>query len=330
MLKPVQSPMSCFGLEHRPETARCKSCPHFDSCRTYMGIRLNRIPVSEAKFCLVPTDYVRKWEQPDEDIRDIKAIYSAVYRQVYGEDPIGYIGIDEDRVGLLAERAQCSVPTFILTCMFAHKQVYSGGFSPWMLTDNRALNRVCTYGEACRAKYGEFSVNSLDKVVDDDLVAYDLDERMLRSEIKAGNWIIEYKLETSGQPYLPMLMALENELDPAWLAIEHFYEPVIQDNSKTLDRPTEKEDTRHEAILLHKRLKKHKHQGIAHFRAREKIMPKAVLAVLEKHSFAPGDFEIKDEPVVNPLLFWNRLGTAIMHFECLKYVNGSAGLYSVL
>jgi len=330
MLTPVESPLSCFGLEHRPETARCKACPHFDRCATYMGIRLNRIQVSEAKFDLVPKDYVRAWEQHDADLRDIKAIYSAVYRQVFGEDPVGYIGIDTDRVAALSDRAQCSVPTFMLTCMFGHKQVYSGAFAPWMLTDNRALNRVNTYGKACLEKYGEFSVNSLDKVVKDDLVGFDIEGRMLRSEIKAGHWIIEYKLENSGKPYMPMLMALENELDAGWLAIEPCYEEVIQANSRTLDRPVEKEDVRHEAILLHKRLKKHKHQAIAHFRARENALPKAVVAVLEEQGFAPGDFELKNEPVTNPLLFWNRLGTAIQHFECLKFVNGGTGLYAVL
>lgn len=244
--------------------------------------------------------------------------------------PVGYVGIHTEKLSTLAERAKVSIPMFILISMYGHAQVYNGAFSPSMLVDNRALNRVHVYAEACRAKYGSVSVSSFDKITHDDLEGYDLEGRMLRSEILAGSWIIEWKMENEGAPYDALFIHNEEKLDPNWLAIEPRYEPVLKAFAEGVERPVQSETTRHLAVMAYRRMKKYKHQAVGNFRARERIMVQALKTVLEKQDYSITDFEARTQPVTDPLLFWNRLAAALQHLECLDLINHGIGRYAAV
>jgi hypothetical protein len=296
-----------------------------------MGDRLSRIAVSEAQFALVPDTIPRRTEELNEDYRDVEATYCACYRQVFGEDPVGYVGLYREKVFKLADACQVTVPMFILINMFGHFQAFPETvFTPAMLVDNRAANRVRVYASACRKKFGSLSTQLLDTATNGDLVIYLLDKRMRESEILAGRWLIDYKLYHAGQPYELLFNELENELDPAWLATEQHYKQFIDDWSVRKNAPLDKETwaTRHAALEIYKRMKKHRHEAISNFHSREKAMPEAVKTVLNERSYAPADFEITSRPVTDPLNFWSRLGTAIQHMECLLFVNYHEGIYA--
>jgi hypothetical protein len=298
-----------------------------------MGDRLSRIAVSAVGFSLIPEGFFphMKMEELNESYRDVGAIYCACYRQVFGEDPVGYVGTFDEKVFKLADVCQVSVPMFILINMFGHSQAYPDTtFAPGMLVDNRAANRVRVYAEACREKFGSVSAGHLDTAMGGDLVVYDLENRMRESEILAGRWIIDYKLHHPGVPYEMLFNELENELDPAWLATEQHYKTFIDDYSTRKRNPVDKESqaTRHAALEIYKRMKKHKHEAISNFRSRERVMPDAAKTVLSKYGYSPGDFEIGNRPVTDPLNLWYRLGSAIQHMECLLFVNYHEGLYA--
>ena len=167
----------------------CKACPHALECQGFMGNRLSRIAVAAASFSLIPEGFFKhmKVEDLNEDYRDVGAIYCACYRQVFGEEPVGYVSTLGEKVFKLASACQVSVPVFILTSMFGHAQAHDDTvFTPAMLVDNRAANRVRVYAEACRKKFGSVSATQLDVATGSDLADYDLEKRMRESEILAG------------------------------------------------------------------------------------------------------------------------------------------------
>lgn len=327
MIKPIESPLECFGVEHDFASEICQKCEHRARCQEFMGYRLNRVAVPFALFDLIPDTIQYRTAERDVDERDIEAIYNEMYRLIFGENARSSIGKFKARIIELAEEAQCSIPMFILTVMFAHDFAYPGKtFTAGILADNRALGRVKLYADACRAKYASFDISSLSKLTHVNLAQLDLKRRMLDSEVKAGRWIIEYKLTNAGAAWPQVFQALEKELDPNWLAIEPHYEEILIAYSKRLDVSGDQE-TRHIALETFARLKKHKHQAIANFRARESIMPEAIRKVLGELRYDARDFEIDREPVKDALKVWNRLGLAIQHLECLLFVRDGSGLF---
>jgi len=330
MLKAVEAPLPCFGLDFDPTLEMCQTCPHQAGCRDYMGGRVERVTVGQVIWSLVPATIERRGEEQAEERRDIQAIYCECYRQVFNASAIGAVGQFEHKLFELARAARVPVESFILISMFGHSRAYpEAKFMPKTLVDNRSLNRVKVYAEECKRRYGAFSAKLLDVIADSNLDKADLQNRMLASEKMAGDWIVSYKLWHQGLPYTPMFDDIEANLDPAWLATEKHYEPVLTAYStRTGPQEKQRQAVRHQALEIYQRLKKHKHEAIANFRAREKIMPVAVRGILANRGFGTDDFEIPDNPVNDPLLFWNRLATAIQHLECLLFVNYHEGIYA--
>jgi hypothetical protein len=317
---PVQPPLPCFGLEHNPRAEICQQCPHQEPCRVYMGPRLSRITLDKVVFALVPEGLDYRSAEHDADARDIEAIYAERYRHVFGTDPVGRVGQHQEKVLALARQARSSVPMFMLVVMFAHLQAWPDQtFTPGLLVDNRALARVRMYGEAARAQYACFDIYALSRLARDrSYEYYDLRRRMLESEVLAGNWIVRFKLTEAGPPFEPMFQALEESLDPNWLAIEPHYEEALRNVSASPP------SARHAVVQVLARLKKHKHQAISNFRAREDMMPQAVKTVLHEFGRETGDLEIGNQPVTDPLRFWGRIGLALQHLECLRLAQDEA------
>jgi len=283
-----------------------------------MGMRLGRVKVGEARFRLLPEGFVRRIEEPNSDKRDIEAIYRACWRQVFGTDPVGSVGKYRNKLAWLAKKSGLAIPLFTLIVMFGHSKTYPQElFKPSMLADGRALVRAEVYARACVEQYSAVNAALLDQITGTKLADNDLDTRMFNSEIKAGRWIIGYKMTNPGLPFEPMLEALEDTLDPNWLATEKYYEPVIQACAQQTNEPKK---VRHAALRAYRQMKKHKHDAIANFRSRQKMMPEAVRKVLSQLDLGPGDFEIADEPVTDPLLFWHHLALAIQHLECVLLI----------
>jgi hypothetical protein len=147
---------------------------------------------------------------------------------------------------------------------------------------------------------------------------------MLRSEIEAGRWIIEWKLEHGGMPYTPMFDALEETLDVNWLAIEPKFEPRLHSYFLRLKATPSSHDLSEKLIAL----KRRRPEAFANFKAREAALPVAVTHVLNEFGFVPSDFQHEDVPVTNALVFWHHLALAIQHFECLKWVRLREGYYA--
>jgi len=330
MLKAVAAPLPCFGLDFDPTLELCQTCPHQAGCRDYMGNRAERVTVGQALWSLVPATIERRGEELNEERRDIQAIYCECYRQVFDASAVGSVGQFEHKLFELARAAQVPVQTFILVSMFGHSRAYPDAkFTPKTLVDNRALNRVKVYAQECVRRYGAFSAKLLDVVADSALDKADLQNRILVSELAAGHWVVAYKLWHEGLPFEPMFDDIETSLDPTWLATEKHYGPILTAYS-TRSGPQDKDRQaiRHQALEIYQRMKQHKHEAITNFRAREKIMPLAVRGVLADRGFTTHDFEVPDRPVTDPLLFWNRLGIAIQHLECLLFVNYGKGIYA--
>ena len=331
MLKPSVAPLECYGLSYHETREMCRSCPHVAGCHELMGDRINRIPVSETKFCLVPEGFVRRTEEPNADFRDIESIYIECWEQVYGPPAEGNVGKFREQVFALAKAAHVSVPLFVLVSMFAHSKTYPGQpFSAGKMVDGRALTRVKTYTAACFDAFGAVNPRLLDAVTDGDLDKFRLDARMLKSEALAGQWLIDYNLWEPGLPFEAMLLELENELDPYWLAVEKHYEPIRMAYAEKRSVPPDAKTatTRHDTLVIYQHMKKHKHSAISNFRTREKIMPDAVIRVLSNYGYQPSGFEITNAPVTDPLLFWHRLAQAIQHMEWLLFVNYGEGIYA--
>lgn len=333
MLTAVKAPLTCFGLSHKKTDPMCKACPHAADCRVYMGNRLSRIAIGDAKFSLVPQELnaTRRMEETNKEYRDIEALYCECYRQVFGSKPVGYVGIYRDKLFQLAEICEVSVPLFILANMYGHCEAFpTSTFSPPMLVDNRAAHRVKCYTDACKQKFGAVSVRLLDLITGGDLAVYSLAQRMLDSEVRAGRWIIDYKLYHQGQPFEALFDDIENELDPCWLATEKRYEQRMKLYSTRSVQPENdpQQDTYHSALTVYARMKKFKHEAISNHQTRENIMPSAVEQVLHAFGYGTHDFEVEDKPIDDPLQFWNRLAVAIQHLECLLFVNYHEGIYA--
>ena len=299
-----------------------------------MGSRLGRIPVGEAKFSFIPANKEmaskRHLEETNSERRDIDAIYYEAHRQVYGNLPKDSVGRFTDKVFRLATEAGLPVPLFILISMFGYTKTFpEKTFSARVLVDGRSLYRVQVYAEECRRRYMAVSAKLIDVFADSNLAGNDFKRLMLASEIKAGRWIIEYKLWNQGLPYDPMFDAIENELHPAWLATEPRYlAKLVAYSTRTGSQPEDRQPTRHKALDAFQRMKRYQHEAIANFRVREGIMAEAVAEVLNTYGYRGDDFEIEDKPLCDPLLFWNRLGAAMQHLECLLFVNYSEGIYA--
>ena len=328
--KAITPPLPCYGVEHDASCEICQQCQHAPGCRELMGDRLERVTLDHARFSLVPDAFHHRTMKVTEAERDLPAFYAQTYAQVFGCPPAGSIGWDGPKLIELAEEAGCSAKMFIFTCMFGHLQQREGPhdfFTPGQLVDGRALQRVNTYAKACRTKYAAFNVNAIDQLAKTHNAACDLNARMLRSEIKAGRWIIRFKLRHDGAPYAPALEALEDELDPDWLAIEPHYTETLLAYSRREDDGSHQR-TRNAALERYGRIKKHRHEALASFLARERAMPEAIDLVLAEISYAPQDFEIRDPPVTETLRFWYRLALAIQHMECVKLLHFGTGIYA--
>ncbi len=318
-----EPPLDCYGLEHDAKADVCASCVHAAGCVERMGDREGRVPVHKLKFMLLPPLLRPTKLDVPKTATDFKSTYAICHQQVFGsvtrEDP----SRAQSLAVKYAKRAGCDMRMYILTNMTGHAlakpdEPFYAGF----LADGRALLRVKTYMEICAQRYGGLSDAALGMVTDSNVSATEINHRMQRSEALAGAWIIQYKLRCSGNAVAPMLTELELKLDPNWLAIEPEYGETIDAHLVEPGMPTSLREKRHAVCEAHARMKKSSAQAAGNFRARERAFPNVLTTVLSEFGYSTDDFEAPDVPVEDTLKLWSRLGLAVQHYECMKYLDG--------
>ena len=292
-----------------------------------MGRRLSRVTLTHARFSLVPPAYLRRYEEKNAVDRDIEAHYCAAHYQVFGTDPLDSVGHNRHKLLELLTLTACDVHTFMLTSMHAHSLLSPNvPFQSSMLAQGKATERVRVYGKAAKEKYAAFSQHTLE-LLGATVNARDSAERRLQnSEFRAACWIIDYKLKgLGGNPTEPLLDAEEDNLDPMWLAAEDSYTQRLFDYSA---RRIGVKQVRHDAHEMRQRMQKHKHAAISVFMARERCMRRVIEEVTHYYGHNTEAFEIEDVPIENTLHLWWKLGLAIQHMECIRFVNYAEGIYA--
>lgn len=315
-----KAPLSCYGQQDR-QHAICQSCPHRTDCAAVSFT--DRVTLDRLTFELIPPALQKKWRLAETQALD--ATYQATYRLVFGSNPGHTLGRLEPEIRRKASQAKVRVNDYILINMVAFQLAWPDReFTPRCLVDNRALYRTALYADACIKKYGSLDVTSLDNLTNQDNAAYDLGNRMLRSECAAGRWIIEWKLTHEGPPYDALFDALETTLDVNWLAIEPRFFPRLQRYFLQLQASPDQHELAEKLIVL----KRRPQEAFANFKAREMALPTAISNVLNSFGFTPQDFLREDRPVTDALLLWHRLALAIQHLECLRWTRQREGYYA--
>jgi hypothetical protein len=327
---PLPFKKRCYGTGYQHSDDVCQSCSLKENCRMHMGRRSNRVPVNSVRFILTPEALLRSDSGTPK--QNIAEAFQMSFKRVYGKSRrLPFTGRIKDftpKVAKNLSEARVSPDLYFTTLMWAYKKTNPDlPLYATYLVGESALKRFTMYRQAVEAKYGTFDSGHLEAFNSDSKAhaTFSLRDRLLNSEITAGQWIIGYKRYNSGKFEDSLYSAKELDMDPAWLAIEPtYFDTVLKTH---LDRPFgTAEQQRHRSRVVHVRHRLRGKYGKVEakiaFCTRENIMSKAVETVLSDMGYRPHDFEIEDSPIVHPLKFWSRLGLAVQHVGCLAYLNG--------
>lgn len=342
-LTPKEAPLECFALEYNGADPTCLACPHVAECKRHMLSRLDRIPLSKASYRVLPEAYDVRFniDADDPEAPEIQRVYILCYETVFGKKPHDYnVGKHAAQIVELARRADCSLRLFMLANMVGHQRMQkeiiaktalakTKPFRVYLLTEDKALERARLYAELCRKEFGTFTLGSLSAMSETSYEDNDLDTRLLNSEVTAGRWLVGHKIIHEGPPYELFYECEEMNLDPHWLAMDDNYHALVLKDEKKRNRGSQ-ELRRHRYAVVQAIgfLKRHRNVAITTFRARQRILPQAVSRVLEHFGYKPDDFEVKDEPITNPMELYVLLGRAIQHFNLLAYLHGEKSLFN--
>jgi hypothetical protein len=299
------------------------ACEHKEGCIAAMGCRLNKVPLSQAKFNLVPTALQSVHDVPTRE--DTTALFYASHEAVFGK-PCAYripnAGVR--KIEAAAAEANCGLRLFMTAVMMAHQEANpQNPFFPTMLFGQSAIRRVNMYRTICHEKYGHFDIGAFDLLRGKVGTVDDLATRMLRSEVLFGELVVGYKLRSDTSPFAHIYRLRERGFDPVWLAIEDTYVDVLERHLNSDDPVTGTVATlRHNVAQVQKSLKRNKARLATVLKTREQCMPQAITQVMTYHRLNPADFEIADEPVTVASKFWSVLGTAVGHYYCWLALNG--------
>lgn len=327
----IEAPIKCFGLEQHPGNKSCPTCPHQRECEDLMGNLVDRIEVDKARFQLIPPGLVKRLNIPDvyewdPDLLNIEKVYEFCHKWVFGTKPSGSVGKHRKLILQRVRQAKTSIKMFFLTNMFGWKESRDHQrFSAKVLTLDYAVDQVNTFASVCHKKYGAFDTSGLDLLMKSDVATQDFESHLLNSEIMAGNWIVGYKLFHQGRIVENIYREIEIELNPYWLATEEtYFNEILQphlDNPGACDDPVIKKH-RWNALQVRGRMLREPRRALLVFTRRQVIVKVAIQKVLATRGLRAEHFLMEDIPVVNMFKFWARLGQAVQHYECLKYVEG--------
>ena len=335
-----KAPLPCYGLEFERHDPRCQACPHQISCTQVMGQRLNRVPLSKIKFRLTPKAYGVDYDNldfADPEVTNMEATYQLCFKTIFRKSPAGASTFwfkHKKSVEIAARKNECAIRLYMLAVMTAHRthcadvMLYADRsqvppFTSSMLLGKRAQARFETFRDLTAKEFGAFSLSSLGKLIDYNFEQNSPEQKLLDSEIKAGQCIIDFKMTGGGPFYERLYQQCELTLNPLWLAVEESYLRTVIKPYREKPRGSSMEKYhRHDAIRTMQHLHSHAQTAIMVFQAREAAMARAIPEVLRLFGYGADDFLIANQPVTNCLDLWNWVGRAIQHDECLRYVNG--------
>lgn len=292
--------------------------------------------LSALKFRLAP-----KFGDPppvkDPELAELQQLYTQCYLTVFGRPPPDRLDQRPkvlERLEAACQEAGCTLRMFVLASMVGHRETQQAQkFYANMLLGPFAVKRALRYREACSREFGAFDLQSLELLTA--AATQNLQQRLLNSEILAGQWVVGYKLRFDG-PYGPRFYQEEElKLDPYWLATEGtYFELVLREN---LAQPT-----KNSALARHRfkvgrllvELKKNARGGGAYakamFQLREAAAPEAVRRVLARYGLQPDDFTSKDQVVTDMLAFWGDLALALKNYFVARYLDGDSTVLNYL
>jgi hypothetical protein len=238
-----------------------------------------------------------------------------------------------------ARLCSTSIRMFILSNMMAHQvqqhtvmdeteKSRATPFHSKLLSGKLALTRCNMYNKLCRKRYGTFSLSSLATLADENYEDDEIHNALLHSEVAAGKFIVSYKINTGGPPYVAFYEQEEFVLNQYWLSIEPTYKKVILDAHRLKPSGSEAiQRHRFDVLQTIGYLKRNRTDQELMFSAREKIMPRAVEQVLAFFQHRPDDFLIEDEVIKDPLRLWIRIGRAIQHYNLYLFLNGEPSFF---
>jgi hypothetical protein len=339
-------------LEHSSRDPKCRRCPHEEECVQFMGVREDKIPLSEVRFDVIPPASRKELDREtleDPEIPQLRRLYTICFATVYGQKLAEHVMPkgDPDLCGELhpeiikgAHEADCSVRLFLLANMVAHQAAQNimieapesnkakvNVFRAKQLGSPRAVSNAKEYAAMCYKDYGSFHVSSLEKLTKDEMVL-NFDDNLLASEITVGKFLVNHKIHRGGPPWEDLYAEKELDLDPYWLAIEPNYqatvlEPYVKDK---LGNSAVKEH-RWKVIQVIRYLKRNSRIQLAVFEKRQEILREALLAVVSSFGYWPDDFLWENKPVTDSLELYVYIGRAIQHHQCLLYLRGEPSVF---
>ena len=165
-----------------------------------MGSRLDKNPLNRVQFDILPDRL-----KTVENIPSLQEIYDACYFSVFNLLAPDNAGRFTNSIQANAREADCSIRIFILCNMAAHcvqqqeilqrtDKLNPTVFTAGMLTSNLAIKRAKTYQKICCNQFGGCNSKSLAMLVKNKTRFFELESVMLRSEITAARWLIDYRI----------------------------------------------------------------------------------------------------------------------------------------
>lgn len=346
---PQKAPLPCYGLEHDRLDPQCQACPHFDGCLKHMGSRADKVPLDRVKFDLTPAEATDKYKDKlrkeafgmdDPELPYIQRLYSDCYLSVFHKNPTDNISQYREEVKLNAMKAHCSVRMYILANMVAHtvqdKAVNTNTekqrvakFHAKLLTGALGIKRAAMYQEMCNDRYGTFTLTSLAVLTDMD-DKDDIEAAMLRSEVRAAKWFVRFKIFNGGPVVQALYDSEELHLAPEWLAIEKSYlDTVLKPYMAKEIKGTEAvEKHRYNVFQVHTHYKRNLGSQKLAWISRQRILPQAVLEVVNSFGLKPDDFLYPRITVNDPMQFWLSLSLTLRHYHCWLYLNGEPSYFT--
>lgn len=296
-----------------------------------MGHLVDRIEVDQARFQLIPPGLIKRLKIPDvyewdPDLLNIEKVYAFCHKWVFDTKPEGIVGRHRNQILERVRQANTSIKMFFLANMFSWRESrFHRSFHSKVLTTDMAVEQVKTFAAVCHKKYGAFDTSGLDLLMKSDVATQDFETHLLNSETAAGSWIVGYKLFHQGAIVEKIYREIEIELHPWWLATEEtYFNEILKphlDNPDACDDPVIRKH-RWNALQVRGRLLREPRRALLVFSRRQVIVKAAIQKVLSIRGLRAEHFLMEDVPVVNMFKFWARLGQAVQHYECLKYVEG--------
>ena len=342
----MQTPLTCFGLENDPLDSRCVICPHKTECLKFMGLRAGKITLDKLRFEIAPKKLSEHWKEhpityDDPEAPMLLSLYRDCYMTVFSKYPPTADNPHQVKEDIVrhARAAGCSVRLFILANMVAqavHEEIIQKHtekarptrFHASLLKGKRALTRAEKYAQACKDRFGTFSVSSLATLQSKEMERDEVQSQMLNSEITAGQFVVRHKIHHGGPPFEALYAETEFHLHPNWLAIEPSYKTTILDpylKNRTGDESLK--DHRFSVCQVIGKLKRSFAYQTLMFKRREQIMPEAVRRVLSYFDVRPQDFVCEAKAVTSPMDFWIHLGRTLQQYHCWLLLQGEPSYF---